>query len=48
MPMKKMHILIVLCLFAALALSSCRSSKTCPAYRSVSYAEQTVSETLRG
>jgi len=40
--MKKVCILVVLCIFAGLALSSCRSSKPCPAYRSVSSVEQTA------
>ena len=43
--MKKACILLVLCLFAGMFLSSCRSSKPCPAYRSVSYIEQPASET---
>ena len=42
--MKKAHILVVLCLLAGFALSSCRSSKPCPAYRSVySHVEQPAS-----
>jgi len=42
--MKKVCILVVLCLFAGMLLSSCRSSKACPAYRSVNaYVEQPVS-----
>jgi len=46
--MKKACILVVLCLFAGMLLSSCRSSKTCPAYRSVSFTEQPASETHEG
>jgi len=46
--MKKACILVVLCLFAGMLLSSCRSSKTCPAYRSVSYIEQPASEAQKG
>ena len=38
--MKKACILVVFCIFAGLALSSCRSSKPCPAYRTVSSIEQ--------
>ena len=38
--MKKACILVIFCILAGLALSSCRSSKPCPAYRSVSYVEQ--------
>ena len=42
--MKKACILIVFCILAGLALSSCRSSKPCPAYRSVTgFVEQPVS-----
>jgi len=48
MPMKKACILVVFCLLAVMALSSCRSSKPCPAYRSVTYAEQPVSATQPG
>ena len=42
--MKKACILVVFCILAGLALSSCRSSKPCPAYRSVNaYVEQPAS-----
>ena len=33
--MKKVCILVVMCLLAGMALSSCGSSKACPAYSSV-------------
>jgi len=33
--MKKACILVVLCVFAGMLLSSCRSSQACAAYRSV-------------
>ncbi|MDR1173128.1 MAG: hypothetical protein LBL24_11810 [Bacteroidales bacterium] len=46
--MKKACILVVFCLFAGMLLSSCRSGKPCPAYRSVSYVEQPASITLPG
>ena len=46
--MKKACILVVLCLFAGMLLSSCRSSKLCPAYRTVSYTEQPASEAHQG
>jgi len=41
--MKKASILLVICLLAGMLVSSCRSSKPCPAYRGVSYIEQPVS-----
>ncbi len=46
--MKKACVIIAFCLFAGMSLSSCRSSKPCPAYRSVSSVEQPVSTTLPG
>jgi len=46
--MKKACILVVLCLFAAMLISSCRSSQLCPAYRGVSFVEQPASTTLPG
>jgi len=46
--MKKACILVVLCLFAGMILSSCRSGKLCPAYRSVSYIELPEDETHQG
>jgi len=46
--MKKACILVVICLFAGMLLSSCRSSKTCPAYRSVTSVEQPASTTQPG
>jgi len=46
--MKKACILVVLCLITGMLLSSCRSSKPCPAYRSVSYIEQPASEVQEG
>jgi hypothetical protein len=46
--MKKACILVVFCLLAGMLLSSCHSSKTCPAYRSVSYVEQPASTTQPG
>ncbi len=38
--MKKACIILAICLFAGMVFSSCRSSKPCPAYRSVSFVEQ--------
>jgi len=47
--MKKACFLVVFCIFAAMLLSSCRSSKPCPAYRTViSYEEQPASTDLPG
>ena len=46
--MKKACVLIVLCLFAGMLLSSCRSSKPCPAYRGVSSVEQPVGDIQKG
>jgi len=48
MSMKKACILVVLCLFAGMLFSSCRSSKPCPAYRSVTSVEQPASTTQPG
>ena len=48
MTMKKTCILVVFCLFACMLFSSCRSSKLCPAYRTVSCVEQPASTTQQG
>lgn len=42
--MKKVVIVLVICVFAGIVLSSCVSNKPCPAYRTVSSVEQTVEQ----
>jgi hypothetical protein len=44
--MKKACIIAVVCLAAGMFFSSCRSSRSCPAYRSVTSVEQPVNNTL--
>jgi hypothetical protein len=46
--MKKVCIILVFCLFAGMFLSSCGSSKPCPAYRSVTGIEQPLSGNPQG
>jgi hypothetical protein len=43
--MKRVLIVLVVSIFAGMVMSSCVSSKPCPAYRSVSFVEQTTSST---
>ncbi|MDR0713761.1 MAG: hypothetical protein LBF89_05830 [Bacteroidales bacterium] len=42
--MKRVLIILVVSVFAGMVLSSCISNKPCPAYRSVSFVEQTTSQ----
>ncbi|MDR3093101.1 MAG: hypothetical protein LBU62_00455 [Bacteroidales bacterium] len=42
--MKEIGIMLIICVFAGMVLSSCVSNKPCPAYRTVSSVEQTVEQ----
>ncbi len=46
--MKKVCIVLVVCVLAGIVLASCGSSKPCPAYRSVSSVEQAASTSQQG